>query len=353
MQYYFHFINNFRATSFNKLHKIALIEIFEELSESLLILLQFQINSEVINNNVQYRNIVLVEDNNEFRSQIQLSSLLNLGNINVYSENLIKTLLNLTYGYALENLNKKTFRFPGLDIGDSSNGIAFQVTSTKKSNKINKTLETCLKYKHYKSFKSINLFILTGKQTSYAIRVKTEPHFTFSSRKNVMDLTDLLQEIQHLDLPRMKKVHDYIEAEMHAMKNRGITPKEYSFIAVEDLNDSYRSLIDPILKDKGLNDNSVLGVLMCGPSPEQIDKNENDTPWTVFVNDMWLKWLLKGQASGFKVAQDISNENIYGQIPCWPDNYLEFLTAIVKTKTTFEWKRHENGYLGLSQKLVN
>jgi hypothetical protein len=107
--------------------------------------------------------------------------------------------------------------------------------------------------------------------------------------------------------------------------------------------------IAPILQDKELSDNSNLGVLMCGSEAgSQNFKAEPES--TVFVNKEWLSWVLKGQESGFELVQNVPTEQIYGQIPAWPDSFFEFLMAVVQTNSTFQWNRHKAGYLMLTQK---
>lgn len=151
---------------------------------------------------------------NNFRSEVQILSSLGLVNINKHSENFIKRVLNITYGSELENLNLGKLNFPGIDLGDTGDGVAYQITATKKSDKIDDTLSACLKYKHYETFKTINVFVLTSKQGSYTLKISTEPYFTFSPDKNIIDFSDLLKDIEHLGPSRMKALHDCIKADL-------------------------------------------------------------------------------------------------------------------------------------------
>lgn len=128
-----------------------------------------------------------------------------------------------------------------------------------------------------------------------------------------------------------------------------ITPREYAYLPVNETIPSYRKLIDPILEDKKLGEDSVLGVLMCETEGHS-EKEANGITWTIFVNSEWLKWVVSGKMLKFHTDQKIPKEHIYGQIPAWPDAHLEFLKAIIKTKTTFFWNKHPNGYLILAQR---
>jgi len=158
----------------------------------------------------------IVEMLTRFRQEIQTSSSLGLLNTNKHAENFMKRILNLTYNIELENLNKDNANYPGLDLGDTGDGIAFQITSTKKSEKIDDTLKTCLKHGHYKTFHTIKVFVLTTKQTSYTLKTITEPHFSFSTDKNIMDFEDLLRDIQNIDPIPLRGLHDYIKSELDA-----------------------------------------------------------------------------------------------------------------------------------------
>lgn len=49
-------------------------------------------------------------------------------------------LLNLTYDYELENLNREKMNYPGIDLGDRYNRVAVQITSESDREKIEKTI---------------------------------------------------------------------------------------------------------------------------------------------------------------------------------------------------------------------
>lgn len=151
---------------------------------------------------------------NNFRSEIGALSILGLLNINKHAENFVKRILNLTFNLELENLNDGKSNYPGLDLGDTYQSIAFQITATKTSEKIDETLKTCLKFKHYEVFSTIKVFILTSKQTSYTIKTSTEPHFLFSYAKNIIDFDDLFKTIEHLNPIKMNALFEYLKIEL-------------------------------------------------------------------------------------------------------------------------------------------
>ena len=127
-----------------------------------------------------------------------------------------------------------------------------------------------------------------------------------------------------------------------------IVPREYGFVSVSALIDAYRTVLDPMLQDRGLSNQSTLGVLMC---TQQSSSGQPDleVEWTTFVDYQWLDWVVKGHQAGYGLQADIPHDKIHGQIPAWPDSFFEFLQAMVITETTFRWQRHIDGYLVLGQ----
>jgi hypothetical protein len=128
-----------------------------------------------------------------------------------------------------------------------------------------------------------------------------------------------------------------------------LTPREYAFVHVRALSVAYKGLVLPILEDRGLPDDSELGILICGDALEGGVIQHGEPPWTVFVQAAWLRWTLQGQTLGVEPPTQVPPEQVYGQIPAWPDSFFELLAAIVETNMTFEWQRHPDGYLVLSQ----
>ena len=79
--------------------------------------------------------------------RLQNLSSLNLYDANSFSEYSIAELLNLIFGYKLENLNKLKMNFPAIDLGDKMNSLCVQVTSTKSGKKIQLTIDKFLQNK--------------------------------------------------------------------------------------------------------------------------------------------------------------------------------------------------------------
>lgn len=74
-----------------------------------------------------------------FRTEVESLNSLNLYDINVHAENVIIPILNLVYGVNLVNINNKVRNSAAIDLVDTENRIAVQVTSTATGDKVKHT----------------------------------------------------------------------------------------------------------------------------------------------------------------------------------------------------------------------
>jgi len=132
--------------------------------------------------------------------------------INKDAEDLCRQLLNLLYGYDLQDLNKIKRDFPGLDLGDKTKAVGFQVTSTNTKAKLMKTLTTVVKYGHEKAFvNGIKMLILNseGFNLGKAGKKPSEILASFDSSRDVLvpaHLVEACRELYDNDIARFNQV---------------------------------------------------------------------------------------------------------------------------------------------------
>jgi hypothetical protein len=119
---------------------------------------------------------------------------------------------------------------------------------------------------------------------------------------------------------------------------------------IRDLAPAYKEFLTPMLSDQNPGEESELGVLMVGSPVSERQHKSRQAPWTMFVKPDWLRWILAGKESGFPPAPGIPPDQIFGQVPGWPDGFFELLAVIVATGTSFQWQRSPRGYLILAQR---
>ena len=93
--------------------------------------------------------------------------------------------------------------------------IAFQVTSTPRSDKVKETLQTFVEHSLYETYGWVRIYILTTKQKPYGgkgFKNIIGDRFGFDPKSDILDRTDLLREISGFPLDKAHRVLDILEA---------------------------------------------------------------------------------------------------------------------------------------------
>lgn len=147
-----------------------------------------------------------------WKAEIELRGSARLYDSHIIAEDHVKNLLNLAYGYQLENLNYETKNRAGIDLGDNINSIAFQVTARNDRKKIQDTIRLFVKHHLHKQYQELHFFIL-GQKTKHRMDFDTGGLFEFDKSKHIIDFRDLIQQIETLETPVLSEIVDYLEQE--------------------------------------------------------------------------------------------------------------------------------------------
>ena len=100
-----------------------------------------------------------------FVTQVKGLNTLYLYDINIISEYILIPLFKEIFQLPdLKNVNEDSKNYPSIDLADDIKKLAFQVTSTKTSQKINHTIKQFLKYELEDRYNQLYCYILTEKQ---------------------------------------------------------------------------------------------------------------------------------------------------------------------------------------------
>ena len=149
------------------------------------------------------------------RQYISSMSKIGLQDINQFSESFVGNLLNIIYDFSLVNLNIENHNFPGIDLADKKNRIAFQITSNSKSNKIIETIDTCIKNDYFAKYDIIKVFITTYKQKKYSSKYFTNMSVNFNTKNDIIDFDDIFLAIKELELKKIDKLDMFINSELN------------------------------------------------------------------------------------------------------------------------------------------
>lgn len=145
---------------------------------------------------------------------VTASNKLNLTDVNTFSEDFYEQLLNLVYGYRLKNANEFDPNAAAIDLRDTDNKIAIQVTSTSSLKKTQKTVE---KFIEHGLFNKLNRLIILNivKKSKHKECSIGDDQFSIDTEKDIWDINDILRDIKYLtDIAKIKSIRDFLRKEL-------------------------------------------------------------------------------------------------------------------------------------------
>ncbi|ELA6982052.1 SMEK domain-containing protein [Vibrio parahaemolyticus] len=143
-------------------------------------------------------------------SQVNLATKQGRLDVNLTLEDALIPVLKEVFSLQrLINLNAKQKNFPGIDLGDEYDRVAFQVTSTSGLQKVKKTLNVFIENGFESNFDELYILILSEKQKSYsqdAVDKIVQGKFEFDVNHQIIDLSDILEKTTSLRIPAQKRV---------------------------------------------------------------------------------------------------------------------------------------------------
>ena len=134
--------------------------------------------------------------------QVELATAQGRTDINLALEDAFLPILTSAYNLPhLVNLNRKQRNYPGIDLGDDHDRVAFQITSTTSLDKVKATVGQFMDRKYYSTFDELFILMLVRKQGSYSqtsVNELLDENFSFNCKKHIIDLVDLTGKITTL-----------------------------------------------------------------------------------------------------------------------------------------------------------
>ncbi|MDB5855093.1 MAG: hypothetical protein JWR22_3134 [Herminiimonas sp.] len=140
------------------------------------------------------------------------------------AENFFATILNLTYGFQLHNLNAMKHNYPAIDLGDDSNRVCFQVTGENSSRKIHDTIKKFFAHGLEAHYDQLKFLILTTKR-SYTTTFTVPASFDFDTKRDVIDVDDILKVIESKPKEVIDSLHQFIESELSSVLQHFSPPR--------------------------------------------------------------------------------------------------------------------------------
>jgi len=187
--------------------------------------------------------------------------------INIHAENFLIPILNQVYGLNLENLNSTQKKnYPAVDLADFGKRVAFQITATSTTSKIEKTIKSFFDYSLHNTFDTLYIYILTHKKPKYnenILKKYLNNNFVFNSNQHIIDKDSLFQKINNItstpkintlanifeyefsDIRIDERRNNIIQGEHGYNKSRGIS----NYIKEPDFKDRLKAVCESLKDD--------------------------------------------------------------------------------------------------------
>src|SRR5579859_3124422 len=140
----------------------------------------------------------IVDAFSDIAGQVSTRGRLGLNDLSKHAENFFKTVLNHLWSLSLVNLNEERSNAPGLDLGDTASGVAFQVTAERTSAKVNDTLAK-VSAEQLAVYSKVRILIIGHSQTSYTLDEAQCTRVGFT-RDDIWDIDTLCKRSMDLQI---------------------------------------------------------------------------------------------------------------------------------------------------------
>lgn len=166
----------------------------------------------------------------QLQAEVELNNTTGRFDINQAAEDVICSLLNLIYGWDLENENHQRQNAAAVDLTDRKGRRAVQVTSDSSRKKIQSTIDTFIAHELYRDFDQLYILLLTNRK-SQKMPFETRGLFSFDSRQHIMDFRDLAQKLRTLDTGMLEKIALYLDDVLKDAPAGPVHKRRFLFIA--------------------------------------------------------------------------------------------------------------------------
>lgn len=259
--------------------------------------------------------------------RIDTNGKLNMLHLHMHSESFYLHLLNLLYGYRLENLNQSLQNVEAIDLIDHENKIIIQVSATSTKTKVESALEKDI-INDFLSYKF--MFLSISKDTSSLRKASFKnPHgISFSPASDILDIKSILNEVLQKDTMAQKEIYAFIKGELgneiDVVKLDSNLAIIINILAKEKWNDDSQS--DPVHKfeiDRKISHNQL---------SKAKDLIEEYSLYHGKVDSKYSEFDNMGSNKSNSVLATIKREYIKAKDAGSPDDVFFYVIDVLKTK---------------------
>ncbi len=127
--------------------------------------------------------------------------------LNIHGENYFRDVFNFIYGYDLKNVNFESANAACIDLVDKKRKLAYQITTTRTKEKIEKTLRI-LSNQKYKGYEVKIYFLLDKAKPNSATIQELSDKYGVTLSEVLADYTDLMKDIGNLETNKLMELNN-------------------------------------------------------------------------------------------------------------------------------------------------
>lgn len=166
---------------------------------------------------------------NVLKGEIKDSGKLNLLDVNVHAEDFYRDLLNLVYGWRLQNMNQWNQNAAGGDLWYEDGKVVIQVSSTATKDKIQSSIDK-LSAEHFAGYRfkflRIDGDVIKLRKDSY----NTHDDIAFDPSVDIIDISNLLKDIMHLEIDSLRQVYELCVKEIVPVDTPKVTETDLAIV---------------------------------------------------------------------------------------------------------------------------
>jgi hypothetical protein len=170
------------------------------------------------------------------KTKVEFSTPLNLTDTNIIAENFYRDLLNLIYGYNLDNINKIVPNAAAIDLGDTMEGLCIQVTSTNKLVKTATTVKKFIEKDLHQKFKRLVILNIVEKSNHREDKIGDKGTYQLDTKKDIWDLGTLIEDISYKeDVDEIEAISKFLDKEIKFVSNSTVAKEIITFTSLVSL----------------------------------------------------------------------------------------------------------------------
>ncbi len=135
----------------------------------------------------------------------ELQGLLKLFDSHVLAQHFFCRLLNTVYRFQLKQMDQIQANYPAIDLGDSVNRKAYQITTEKRGEKVQDTLDKFVKHKLPAVYDALRILVIGERQGAYKT-VMVPAGLNFDCDRDIVGVAELVKYIETLETAHLEEV---------------------------------------------------------------------------------------------------------------------------------------------------